>query len=208
MLNNKSNLDYQINDNFFTSRKHHIKSIRNRNRIRNFCHYIRNLRRNFHLVDRIRIIYLFREFFRIVSTLLITRSFSSIYSIAFIFQSESCTKVIVISSQKVLTSRFNISSTHQHRSYFLCSRVNSKVYLSTFTYQSFFSVSTIVSVSISKIAQSSIRIQYSLCLNTEIIYLFRKHCEIISISHQQELRLFFLRDELNINSSKLYLENR
>ena len=139
-----------------------ISTLQNNDWIKNFCHYIRNLLRNLLFLDRTRIIYLLREFFRIVLTLLATRSFFSIYSIALILQSklqsESCTKVIVISSQEVLISRFNTSSTHQHQSYSLCSKVNSKVYLSISTYQSFFFVSTIISVSISKIVQIFINI--------------------------------------------------
>ena len=74
---------------------------------------IKNFRSNFHFLDRIRIIHLFRELFRIISILLTTRSFFSIYSIALIIQSElqseNCTKKTVISNQKILISR-NISS--------------------------------------------------------------------------------------------------
>ena len=51
----------------------------------------------------------------------------SIYSIILIFQSKlqskSCTKMIVISNQEILIFRFNISSTHQHRSYSFHSKV-------------------------------------------------------------------------------------
>ena len=145
---------------------------------------------------------------KFLSTLLATRSFSSIYSIALILQSESCTKVTVISSQEIFIFRFNTSSTHQHRSYSLCSRVNSKVYLSISTYRSFSFVSMIFSVSSQKVNIISsletlffTRIQYSLCFDTEIIYLFREHCEIISVLHQQEFRLSRFRDESNISFS-------
>ena len=48
---------------------------------------------------------------------------------------------------------------------------------------------------------SSIRIQYSLCFDIEIIYFFREHCEIISVLHQQEFRLFRFKDESNISFS-------
>ena len=83
----------------------------------------RNLRRNLRLLDRTRTIYLLRESFRIVPTLLATRPSSSIYSIALIIQSGSDTEVTVISSQETLISRFNTSPTHQHRSYPPHSRV-------------------------------------------------------------------------------------
>ena len=64
----------------------------------------------------------------------------------------------VTSSQETLISRFNISSTHQHRSYSFCSRVNSKIYLSISTYRFFSFVSKIFSISSQEIDQCYIRI--------------------------------------------------
>ena len=53
-----------------------------------FSHYIKNLRSNHHFLERTEIIYLFREFFRILIKLLATWSFFSIHSINSIFRSK------------------------------------------------------------------------------------------------------------------------
>ena len=137
---------------------------------------------------------------KFLSTLLATRSFFSIYSIALIFQSESCTKVIVTSSQETLIFRFNISSTHQHRSYSLCSRISSKVYLSISTYRSFFSVSVIFSVSSQKIDQCYIKTLkiYQFYINTRITSLVRESAQNSVRSSNKSVSLFCSLDELDI----------
>ena len=125
-LNNKSDLNHQVNENF-------ISEIFNQRSNQKSRYSIRYLRQKSSFFDRTRIIYLLREFFRILFTLSAISSFSSICSITSILNQE-VSKLTQISNQKIHISRFNTSSIRQHRNYFFCLRARSKTYSSIYRF--------------------------------------------------------------------------
>ena len=125
-LSNKSNLNHQVNENF-------ISKIFNQKPNQKSRYSIKYLRQKPSFLDRTRIIYFFRESFKILFTLSATSSFSSICSIASIFN-QKASKLTQISSQKIHIFRFNTSPIRQHRSYFLCLKIRSKTYSSIYRF--------------------------------------------------------------------------
>ena len=129
-LSNKSDLNHQVNENF-------ISEILNQKSNQKSRYSIRYFRQKFSFFDRIRIIYLLREFFRILFTLSAISSFFFICSITSIFN-QKISKLTQISSQKVHIFRFNTSSIRQHRNYSFCLKIRSKTYLSIYRFSVIF----------------------------------------------------------------------
>ena len=171
-----------------------MNSISNQKSYQKFRYSIKNFLSNFHFHDRTRVIYFFREFFRIVSILLTIRSFCFIDS--FNIQLENF-EMIVISNKKI-----HIFTLSQYRDYLFFSRTLSK-HICFFINRLYFLISTIISISISKIVRIIINIWY--CndfFHSRVfrfsIYLFKKinicflfRCwfqyQIFEILHQKSL---------------------
>ena len=154
----------------------------------------KNFRFNLHSFDRTRIIYLFREFFRILSILLANRSSSFIHSIN------------SISRLKIFKFFHNISSNNQHWSYSSYSRVNSRTYLLTFINRSLSLVTEIVTIIEfeNRLALQQNLQNRSSSISIRAIRFVRKFSRITSIDSANQSRLFKICDEIdNISNSNL-----
>ena len=89
---------------------------------------------DFHFFDRIRIIYLFREFFKIVIKFLANWSFFSIHSINSIFRLE------------IFEFFHNISSDNQYWSHFFYLKVDHRTYLLIIINRHFFFATRIITI--------------------------------------------------------------
>ena len=173
-------LNHQIR--FKSSIKHHTEYLNN-DRIRNFV--VKSEIR--FLIINIRIIFLIREFFDILSILLTNRSFFSIHSINFIFRLE------------IFEFFHNISSNNQHWSHFSYLKIDHKTYLLIITNRHFFFVAEIISIIESK-NQSIFRQNFQYWqshIDIWVIFDFWKFSKITFVDSANQSRFFNICDEID-----------